>query len=183
MSLSLALWVALAVLVFWALGAYNRLVRQRAHAIAAFVAVDAQFLQYVALVQSQLPQALETGSRASQQLWLNLAGACQQFEASLKVVRPRPLDATFMEPLHTAHETLRQSWLRMLAAAPDLAGSMLPLSLQSQWAHIEVLLGSTMREFDNEVAAYNEAIAQFPAIILAWLFAFKPAKPVCPAQH
>jgi LemA protein len=177
---SLLLWGTLAVLVFWALGAYNRLVRLRSRAIAAFVPVDAQFMQYLALVQAQLPQALNAAAAATLQLWQGLSGACQQFEASLAMVRLRPLDAPTMAPLHTAHETLRQSWLRVQAAAPDLAGALLPQSLQAQWEHIDAQLGLAAREFDDKVADYNEAVAQFPAVILAWLFSFKPALPVCP---
>jgi LemA protein len=30
--------------------------------------------------------------------------------------------------------------------------------------------------FNSAVAEYNEAIAQFPAVILAWLFGFHPAR-------
>ena len=180
MSVSLGLWLGLAVLVFWTLGAYNRMVKMRSQAIAAFTPVDAQLLQCIALVQAQLPLAVQGGTPATQQLWLGLGGASQQFEASLKMLRPRPLDAAFMAPLHTAHETLRQSWLRVQAAAPDLAGDLIPQALLAQWDQIDVQLSLAAREFDDKVAAYNEAVAQFPAVLLAWLFSFKPASPVCP---
>ena len=33
-------------------------------------------------------------------------------------------------------------------------------------------------QFDQAVGRYNEAIAQFPAVLLAWLFGFKPGRGV-----
>jgi LemA protein len=33
-------------------------------------------------------------------------------------------------------------------------------------------------QFDLAVGRYNEAIAQFPAVLLAWLFGFKPGRGV-----
>ncbi len=180
MTVSLLLWGALAVLVFWALGAYNRLVRLRSQAIAAFAPVDLQFQRGSALVLAQLPLAVQGGSPATQPLWLALGGAAQQFEASLNLLRTRPLDTVAMEPLRTALHTLRQAWQRMQTAAPDLAGELLPPSLLAQWQAIDLLLVPALQEFDARVAAYNEAVGQFPAVVLAWLFSFKPAGPVGP---
>ncbi len=180
MQTSFLLWGGMAVLVFWALGAYNRLVKLRSQAIASFTPVDLQFQHSVALVQAQLPLALQSTDPATLQLWQGLGGASQQFQASLNLLRTRPLDAAAMAPLHTALHTLRQSWQRMQAAAPDLAGELLPQSLLAQWEAIDLQLVPAMREFDARVAAYNEAVAQFPAVLLAWLFSFKPAAPLGP---
>lgn len=180
MKTSFLIWGGLAVLVFWALGAYNRLVKMRSQAIGAFAPMDLQLQRCIALVQAQLPEALQGGAPATHQLWLGLGGASQQFEASLNLLRTRPLDASAMEPLHTALHTLRQSWQRMQAAAPDLAGELLPQTLLAQWEAIDAQLVPAMREFDDKVTAYNEAVAQFPAVLLAWLFSFKPARPVGP---
>ena len=45
------LWIAVALIVFWAVGAYNRLVRLRSQTVQAFAAVNEQLSKYVALAR------------------------------------------------------------------------------------------------------------------------------------
>lgn len=175
MSSSVALWAVLAVALFWSVGAYNRLVRLRSQAIGAFGALDGQFRRYIALVQTSFPVLAAghvTAARAG------LGGAMSQFESSLKVACERPLDEAAMRALETAHETLCMSWSRVQNEPPDLAGAPLPDTLQLQWEHISQQAGNAREEFDRRVVAYNEAIAQFPARLLAWLFGFRRAKSI-----
>ena len=47
-------WVVAAALLFWIVGAYNRLVRLRAAIVRQFAPVDEQFRQRQALLQQQL---------------------------------------------------------------------------------------------------------------------------------
>ena len=44
------LWIFLALVLFWAVGAYNRLVRLRSTAIQAFGALDAHLMRWVAML-------------------------------------------------------------------------------------------------------------------------------------
>ncbi len=172
MSISVAIWVVWAVVLFWAVGAYNRLVRLRSQAIAAFTPLEMQFTQYVTLVQGSfaLPTDVEeAGSRAG------VLAAARQFESSLKAARLHPLDALAMRALQTAHETLFMSWERLREEPPDLAGEPLPAVLQQQWENIALQAANARDEFNRQVQAYNEAIVQFPAHLLAWLFGFRPA--------
>ncbi len=172
MNISVAIWIVWAVVLFWAVGAYNRLVRLRSQAIAAFTPLELQFSQYVTLVQGSfaLPvEVEEAGLRAG------VLAAARQFESSLKAARGHPLDALAMRALQTAHETLCVSWQRLRDEPPDLAGEPLPAVLQQQWEHIALQVGNARDEFNRQVRAYNEAIVQFPAHLLAWLFGFKPA--------
>lgn len=178
-------WTALAVLLFWSFGAYNRLVRLRSQAIAAFPAIESQFRQYVALVQASFPDGppLTGGEQALIRAelisaWAGLVGATEQFEASLRVARVRPLNASTMRALTLAQQTLFTSWLRLKNEPHDLAGALLPETLQLQWERISQQADSVKLEFNHHVSAYNEAIAQFPARLLAWLFGFKPAQSI-----
>lgn len=171
MSSSVMIWVTWAVVLFWAIGAYNRLVRLRAKALAAFAALDEQLLHYVALVQLSFPGRADVTAPAR----AGLVGAAGQFDASRKAARVRPLDAPAMRALGAAYAALRAAWERLRSEAPDLAGAPLPDTLQQQWEHIAANTDLTTTEFNRRVQAYNEAIAQFPARLLAWLFGFKPA--------
>jgi LemA protein len=178
-------WTVLAVLLFWSFGAYNRLVRLRSQAIAAFPAIENQFRQYVTLVQTNFPGTPPLAGAAptfpSAELisaWAGLVGAAEQFEVSLRVARVRPLNASTMGALVLAQQTLFTSWLRLKNEPPDLAGALLPENLQLQWERISQQADTVRLEFNQHVSAYNGAIEQFPARLLAWLFGFKPAQAI-----
>ena len=83
-----------------------------------------------------------------------------------------------MSALQTAYSTLGTSWERLQSEPPDLAGHRIPEVLQQDWSQVALLISPARAEFNRLVVAYNEAIAQFPASLLAWLFAFNPARPL-----
>ncbi len=63
--------------------------------------------------------------------------------------------------------------------AHDLAGPRLPETLTARRAQIVHRRRTrAIEQFDQAVGRYNEAIAQFPAVLLAWLFGFKPGRGV-----
>lgn len=177
MSRSVLLGLLLAVLLFWATGAYNRLMRLRSGSIAAFAGLETVLSQYLPLVQTHQAQSPATGS-ATQAAWANLSAAAQQFHISLKVAQAQPLNAPTINALKTAHETLCLSWSRLQELAPDLNEPALPPALQTQWQQITVQAELARAEFNQRLAHYNRAISQFPALLLAWLFDFKPTPSV-----
>ena len=170
MTESVLFWCVIAALVFWAIGAYNRLMRLRYQASTAFAAVDEQFRQAIALVAVTLPDE-------SLPLLAGLRGATDQFEACLKVTRARPLFAPAMDALKTAHQTLNMTWGHMQEQPHDLAGSPIPESLHLRWSLMATTADIAAQEFNRRVLAYNSAIRQFPAVLLAMLFGFKAARP------
>jgi LemA protein len=172
MSGSVTIWVLGAVLLFWAVGAYQRLARLRAHAVAAFMPLHAQFGHYVALVKNNFSKINIEYAPSAQ---AGLVGAALQFESSMAVARAYPLDVLVMRALETAHEALFTSWARVRSEPPDLAGDPLPEALQQQWTHIGLDVGIARTEFNQRVQDYNLAIQQFPARFLAWLFRLRPA--------
>lgn len=186
MSDSVMVWVSVALMLFWSMGAYNRLMRLRSQGIVAFAALEGLFNQYVLLVKKNLPDAVEAldaydpGQRhnSSSAAWAGLAAAAEQFNASLKAAHARPLNGPTTNALKTAFQTLCLSWSRLQDLPPDLAGPALPNFLQSQWEHIALQSEIARAEFNKTVTNYNEAINQFPALLLAWVFGFKPAQPI-----
>ncbi|MDO8699839.1 MAG: LemA family protein [Rhodoferax sp.] len=186
MSDSVMVWFAIAVLLFWSMGAYNRLMRLRSQGIVAFAALEGLLNQYVLLVKTNFPDAgvadslpdASQGQDASAAAWAGLAAAAEQFNASLKVAHVQPLNGAPMAALRTALQTLCLSWSRLRDLPPDLAGPALPGTLQSQWEHVALQVEIARTEFNRRVVNYNEAIAQFPALLLAWVFGFKPAQPI-----
>lgn len=168
------------------MGAYNRLVRLRFRGIAAFANLETFFNQYILMVKTNVPEwsaaaapgnALSDSDTASA-AWSALAAAADQLNASLKVAHTRPLNGPTMSALRTAFETLCLSWLRLRDLPADLAGAAVPDTLQSQWEMVAVQVEMARTDFNRTVTNYNQAIGQFPALLLARVFGFKPAQPI-----
>ncbi|MFL6695037.1 MAG: LemA family protein [Ramlibacter sp.] len=185
MPSSLLTWIAAAVLLFWAVGAYNRLVRLRGEANAAFGELDAQLQRQVELVDTLVgdePESIFEGAQSS--FWGGLQGAASQLQASLAAARHRPLDPQRIAALGSAQRVLAVAWDRAERDdAHDLAGARLPEALTAQRGQLTSLCIAAAERFSAAVARYNDAIAQFPAVFLAVLFGFKPgrAMPTMPA--
>jgi LemA protein len=171
-----------AVLLFWTVGAYNRLMRLRAEANTAFAALEAELSKQVALVRECLPP-LEATQPASLEdgvsFWAGLHGAAAQFAASLAAARARPLEPDGIAALSAAQDVLAMAWERAERDdAHDLAGARLPESVTTRRVQLVLQTHAATDQFDRAVGRYNEAIAQFPAVLLAWLFGFKPGRSV-----
>lgn len=180
-----------AVLLFWAVGAYNRLVRLRAAVQKSFAALDAQLVRELVWVQACLPEALRDGASTTpaelrdegSAAWRRLWGASEQLAAALAAAREQPLSPDRMDGLATAHGTLDTAWAgarENLALAPAaLAGTPAPAPTAEAMDAQRVRLlhhAAPLREaFNNAVFAYNRAIAQFPAALLARAVGFRPA--------
>jgi LemA protein len=185
MTDSLLSWVIAAVLLFWAVGAYNRLMRLRAEANTAFAAVDAELARQVELVRSQLPPPDATqpapleGEPVS--FWSALHAAAGQLAATLASTRSKPLDPEGIEALSAAQEVLGMAWERAARDdAHDLAGPRLPDTVLLRRAQLLLQAHAATQSFNVAVTRYNEAIAQFPAAVLAWLFGFRPGRALSP---
>jgi LemA protein len=173
--------------VFWAVGAYNRLVRLRGEANTAFGELDAELGKQVKLVRSitddpaEPPASLFEGAESS--FWGGLQGAAGQLEAALASARARPLDPERMAALGAAQSVLVMAWERAERDdAHDLAGPRLPESITATRATMAVQCAGAAERFSQAVTRYNAAIAQFPAVLLAWLFGFKPGRGLEPMR-
>jgi LemA protein len=177
-------WIAAAITVFWGVGAYNRLVRLRSDANAAFAALESELGKQVQLVHACVPpeeeqQASQFSSQfsGSSVFWGGLQGAASQLAASLASARARPLDPERIAALGAAQEVLSMAWDRAERDdAHDLAGPRLPDNFSGERQQLVRVAQTATEHFNNAVIRYNDAIAQFPAVLLAWLFGFHPAR-------
>lgn len=180
MSSSFIPWLVAALAVFWGVGAYNRLVRLRSDAKSAFAALESELQKQVQLVLSCIPPEEEqapsqfTGGSA---FWGGLQGAAAQLAASLAAAKSKPLDAERIAALGAAQEVLGTAWDRAERDdAHDLAGPRLPENFSGERMQLVRMAQAATEQFNQAVVHYNEAIAQFPAMLLAWLFGFEPAR-------
>jgi len=173
-------WVIAAVALFWAVGAYNRLVRLRSEANHAFAALESELTKQTQLVQECIPPEDEQGQSqfaGGSAFWGGLQGAAAQLQASLSAAKSRPLDPERIAALGAAQEVLSMAWDRAERDdAHDLAGPRLPENFSAdREQHVRMTQAAT-EHFNQAVSRYNEAIAQFPAALLAWVFGFHPGR-------
>jgi LemA protein len=174
---SVVFWSAAAVLLFWSVGAYNRLMRLRAEANTAFAAVDAELGRQIDLVRQLSPDAALPALEGRVSIWASLQAAALQLAASLAAARQKPLDPERVAALGAAQDTLAAAWRRAQQDdAHDVAGSRLPDTVISQRDQFLIQANAVTEQFNQAVARYNEAIGQFPALLLALLCRFKPAR-------
>ncbi len=164
-------WLAGAVLVFWSVGAYNRLVRLRHAMLRCFAPVDQHLESRSHLLQQQIdlwtqhPDAPSRDVRA-----LNAARA--QADAARLAAKRQPGAADPIHSLRLALQILAQQ-RESAAVAPDAAQAH-GLLLQ-QLAACDSALHFAQGEFNAAVREYNAALAQFPAAWLGALFGFRSA--------
>lgn len=174
-------WIVVSIAIFWALGAYNRLMRLRSAVVQAFGSFDAHMVRQVALL-GEFGAAHAARSPAPE--IAALQGATTQLSASLAVARARPLRADAVAALTAAREVLGASWQKaVLALALEHAAALgepqefvAASPWQIRWDEHVQQNDQAIRVFNDAVAHYNNAIAQFPANLLAWVFGFRAAR-------
>lgn len=162
-----------AVLLFWIVGAYNRMVRLRNALVARFNAVDVAFRERHALIEQQVELLgsvlLSAGPRLDA-----LRAACRQADAAREHARARPGAAGAITSLRLAEEILADARGRLPVQALGGADAALP-EVNAQLGLNDATLVFARRDFNLAVAAYNEAVRQFPTAMLARLFGFRAA--------
>jgi LemA protein len=165
------LWASGAALLFWTIGAYNRLVRLRGAIVRQFVPVEAQFAQRRAMLQQQLERLTPELPTTTHQLDA-LRAAGQQCDAACAHARVRPGAAGAIASLRVADDILSDARARL--AVQSASGADMS-ELNQQLANADMALAFARRQFNDAVIEYNEAIRQFPTVLIVGLFGFRAA--------
>lgn len=146
---------------------YNRLVALRQTTRNAFADIDVQLKQRYDLI----PNLVETVK----------GYASHEKELLTRVTEAR---ATAMQAGSSlaakgaAEGALSGALMQLMAVAenyPDLKANANFQQLQSELSDLENKIAAARRFFNNAVTEYNTAIEQFPAVLVAKMFAFLPA--------
>lgn len=160
-----------AALLFWIVGAYNRLVRLRGDIVRRFPPVDEQFGQRQALLLQQIEALAPVLPGATPRIEA-LRAACQQVESACAHARQHPGATGAITSLKLADEILGEARARL----PVQSAAGLDLSaLHTQLGTIDATLSFACRQFNEAVAAYNAALRQFPTVLIVGLFGFRSA--------
>ena len=143
---ALLLGLLTALVLFWAVGAHNRLVRLRASVRDQWLVIDAAWIKLIAPLQGRLSAHLAElppgplHGRAEQ-----LSAACEELIDALTQARQRPLEAT---PMHRVLAARAQLALQMHQALGQDTPAAWPelVSLQLRmWQQLPALVGQYHR--------------------------------------
>ncbi len=177
MDNSFVAWFLAALVLSWAMGAYNRLVRLRAKGLLAFSVLEQALLKQMMLVSSHvLEEAVATVEVPEE--GLRLLERSKSVVAALKVAHSQPLNRAASSGLSESLAATGLCWQQLVALPPAVVDSFLPPSFQLQWAQFDIQVERARSDFNQSVINYNEAKNQFPANMLAKIFGFKSALPV-----
>ncbi len=169
MTGSLLWWALLAVILFWWVGVYNRLMRIRARGLDALGSVEKHLKVYGVIVHN----LLASQSDPLPPPWRLLADAIGNLDAACKRARTTPLASEPVAALTASWDNLQQAWQALQSLPPDLAGAQIPEAVQSEWNETTQKAQIARGGYNQIAAKYNEAMAQFPARLVATAMGFQ----------
>jgi LemA protein len=168
-TLQLSMSLGGAVLVFWTVGAYNRLVRLRNAIAGRFGPVDEHLQTRHRLLLQQIDALAAVLLNAAPRLDA-LRAACEQADVARGHARSGRAEA--ITSLRLAEDILNEARARLPVKAA--AGAEVP-ELQVQLAASDSTVAFARRQFNEAVLEYNQAARQMPTLLIARLFGFRPA--------
>jgi LemA protein len=173
--MSLVLLILSALLLFWGLGAYNRLMRLRAAINSSWQQLEAPLQQ---LVGESLALAAEGGLPSEGPALEQLRETSEALQQQIRAVSPAPYQAEPVAQLAIAHALHAAALQRVLALLEHHAAED-PTERVQQVARLRTaqqqrLFGQQL--FNGRVLAYNNAVAEVPTRALAGLYGFHDAK-------
>ena len=166
-----------ALLLAWAVIAFNALVRRRNEIANAFAQIDVQLRRRHDLI----PNLVETAGRYLQHEQGTLEAVTAARSGASRAAdsaRRLPADAGAIGALGSAETALGGVLARLMAvveAYPELKADATMRELSEELAHTENRIGFARQAFNDAVLDYNNAAQQAPANLVAALFGFRPA--------
>ncbi len=195
---SLVSWIVAALLLFWFVGAYNRLMRLRSAALQGYATLDGALVRQLEFVLTEASAAAASEDAASLsdaeiQTRASLQAATAQLGTLLAATRMQPLNPERIGALGTALRALLSAWQRqhpdsmvsfdadgMLSRPAPLGGidEVASGTTAIAWPEPSAAAEIARSQFNLAVHAYNAAIGQFPAVFVAWIMRLRPAAPL-----
>lgn len=168
----------LAVLVVWAVGIYNRLVKLRNRYENAFAQIDVQLKRRYDLIPNLVETAKGYLKHERETLEAVIQARNQAVSASEKAAK-KPGDPSAMQELSGAEGMLTGALGRLFALAeayPDLKANQTMSQLMEELTSTENRISFARQAFNDAVTTYNNAREVFPAVVFAGSFGFSEAE-------
>jgi LemA protein len=173
MSYSAFIWVGCAILVFWCVGLYNRLMRIRAQALVEMNAVEQSLKRYVDLGKVY---GADTFYDDQDQEWILLCDSLHQLETHANDQQPSRLDPQWVQATQSRFDSMQDAWTALAGRSADLAGSAVPEPMRLQWETCALSLLAARQRYNDAVLRYTEALEQFPARMAVGAMKFEPLR-------
>jgi LemA protein len=170
--------VIVAVVVFWAVGAYNRLISLRNKFRNAFAQIDVQLKRRYDLI----PNLVETAKaymKHERETLENVIKARNSAVTANAAASADPGSASAIQGLMAAEGALSGALSRLFALAeayPDLKANQNMMQLTEELTGTENKISFARQSFNDAVMSYNTASQQFPTNVIAGMFSFVPAE-------
>jgi len=169
--------VILAVIVFWTMGIYNRLVNQRNRVRNAFAQIDVQLTRRYDLIPN-LVEAVKGYMKHERETLEAVIKARNTAVSSLDAAKADPSNAEAMKKLGASEGALTGMLSRLFAlseAYPDLKANQNMMQFQEELASTENKVSFSRQAFNDAVMGYNNTAENFPNNFIAGMFSFKLA--------
>ena len=169
------IYIALLVLLIcWAVGAYNRLVRLKNVIASTFDQVDTQLKRRYDLIPNLVDSAQQYLQHERHTLEVVIS-ARNEALAACEAVYSRPTNTRAVSALSRAEQTLDDSRERLfilVEAYPELKADKTIQALRVELTSIENQIAFARKAYNDAALDYNNAKSQFPVLMLAKLFSF-----------
>jgi LemA protein len=160
---AMVLAVLALIVVVWAIGIYNGLVRLRTRVRAAWAQIDVQLKRRHDLIPNLVETVKGYAAHEKQTLERVIAARNQAVSAA------GPAQSAAAENMLTG--ALRQIFA-LSEAYPDLKANANFQQLSEELSSTENKIGFARQHYNESVREYNESIQVFPAVIFAGMFGF-----------
>ncbi|HZA96702.1 MAG TPA: LemA family protein, partial [Burkholderiaceae bacterium] len=170
--------VVIAAIVFWVVGAYNRLVSLRNRFKNAFAQIDVQLKRRYDLI----PNLVETAKaymKHERETLENVIRARNSAVSANTAAAADPGSAQAIQGLVIAEGALSGALSKLFALAeayPDLKANQNMMQLTEELTATENKISFARQAFNDSVMSYNTAVQQFPTNVIAGAFTFTPAE-------
>ena len=163
----------LVVIVLWAIGGYNGMVKMDEQVQNSWANVETQYQRRADMIPN-LVSTVKGYAKHEQQTLEDVVKA--RSEATQVKVDAENLTPEKLAAFQKAQSGVSSALGRLLAVAenyPDLKANQNFLELQSQLEGTENRITVARKDFNDTAKSYNQAIRQFPKNILAGMFGFE----------
>ncbi|MBC3918664.1 LemA family protein [Undibacterium sp. CY18W] len=172
---ALVLLIVAALLVFWVIGAYNRLICARNHFKAAFSPLDACLKQRYELIPS-LVEVAKGYMKHERETLEAVIGARNLAVTAIGKVSADPSKASAVQQLAAAEVALIAALGKMYALSqsyPDLRTNPHMMQLSEELSSTESKIVFSRQAYNDSVMQYNISIEQMPGSVIARMFFFR----------
>ena len=161
--------------VFWAVGAYNRLVSLRNQFKNAFAQIDVQLKRRYDLIPNLVETAQGYMKHERETLEAVILARNQAVTANARAATD-PTNAVAVQQMASAEGTLTSTLGKMFALSesyPDLKANQNMMQLTEELTGTENRIAFARQAYNDGVMSYNTSLEQFPGSVIANMFAFK----------